>query len=299
MQTSNARKRLAQALRERGPVVTIGVHNPLGARLAQEAGFDAVWVSGLELSAAAGVPDANILSMRDFLDSARQITESVDLPVICDCDTGFGNAMNVMSVVRQYEAAGVAAICIEDKVFPKLNSFAKGKQKLVSKVEFAGKIEAAKHAKKSDDFTVIARTEALIAGAGMAEALDRARAYATAGADVILIHSKSPNPDEVCEFLSYWDHETPIAVVPTTYPQLNADELHERGANLVIYANHGLRASIRAITETFAQIKAERSTINAEKSIASVARIFELQDMASFRDHEERFVRSDEDEESS
>ena len=296
---SNVRQRLSEALQADSPVITIGVHNPLGARLAQEAGFDAVWVSGLELSAAAGVPDANILSMRDFLDSARQISESITLPVICDCDTGFGNAMNVMSVVRQYEAAGVAAICIEDKVFPKLNSFAKGKQKLVSKSEFVGKIEAAKHAKTNDDFTIIARTEALIAGAGMSEALDRARAYATAGADVILIHSKSPNPDEVCDFLKYWDHETPIAVVPTTYPQLNADELAERGASLVIYANHGIRASIQAISDTFAQIKNERSTVNAEKSIASVARIFELQDMASFREHEARFVRSDEDEESS
>ena len=132
---------------------------------------------------------------------------------------------------------------------------------------------------------------------GLQEALERARAYAAAGADLILIHSKSPNPDEVCEFLKYWDHETPIAVVPTTYPQLNADELYERGARLVIYANHGIRASIQAMSETFAQIAKERSTVNAEKTIASVSRIFELQGMDTFREDEARFVRSDAPEE--
>ena len=278
-----------------GPVLAMGVHNALGARLAQEAGFHAVWVSGLELSAAAGVPDANILSMRDFLDSARQIAQAVDIPVICDCDTGFGNAMNVMNLMKQYEAAGVAGICIEDKVFPKLNSFVQGKQKLLSKAAFAGKIEAAKHAQTRDDFIVIARTEALIVGAGLEEALERATAYASAGADIVLIHSKAPEPQEICEFLERWDRETPIAVVPTTYPQLDADELHARGVNLVIYANHGIRASIQAMTETFAQIFSERSTLEAEKTIAPLSRIFALQDMTAFQEHEKRFVR-DEDE---
>ena len=277
------------------PVLAVGVHNALGARIAQETGFHAVWVSGLELSAAAGVPDANILSMRDFLESARQISQAVEIPVICDCDTGFGNAMNVMSLVRQYEAAGVAGICIEDKLFPKLNSFAQGKQKLLSKTAFAGKIEAAKHAQRQDDFVVIARTEALIAGAGLDEAMGRATAYALAGADVVLVHSKSPDPNEVCEFLERWDRETPIAVVPTTYPQLDADALHARGASLIIYANHGIRASIKAMTDTFGQVFRERSTLEAEKTIAPLSRIFALQDMATFHEHEKRFVRDEEE----
>ncbi|MEE2750415.1 MAG: isocitrate lyase/phosphoenolpyruvate mutase family protein [Myxococcota bacterium] len=278
-----------------GPVLAMGVHNALGARLAQEAGFQAVWVSGLELSAAAGVADANILSMRDFLETSRQIAQAVSIPVICDCDTGFGNAMNVMNLMGQYQAAGVAGICIEDKVFPKLNSFAQGKQKLLSRAAFAGKIEAAKHAQTRDDFMVIARTEALIVGAGLDEALLRATTYASAGADIVLIHSKAPNPDEICEFLERWDRETPIAVVPTTYPQLDADALHGRGAKLVIYANHGIRASIRAMTETFAQIFNQRSTLEAEKAIAPLSRIFALQDMETFLEYEKRFVRDEEE----
>jgi phosphoenolpyruvate phosphomutase len=155
-------------------------------------GFDTIWASGLEISAANAVPDANILTMKDYLEAASNINEAVSIPVIADCDTGYGNSNNVIRLVKKYEAAGIAAICIEDKCFPKVNSYIPGRQELAPLMEFVGKIMAAKDAQDSPEFMVIARVEALIAGWGLEEAWRRAEAYAEAGADAILIHKANP-----------------------------------------------------------------------------------------------------------
>src|SRR6185503_10335128 len=137
-------------------------HHGLGAKLIEKNGFDAVWASGLEISSSHAVPDANILTMTENLQAAAGMNEATSLPVICDCDTGYGNAQNVSHMVKKYEAAGIAAVVIEDKLFPKVNSFVPGRQELASVEEFMGKLEAAKHAQKNPDFMVIARVEALI-----------------------------------------------------------------------------------------------------------------------------------------
>ena len=164
-----------------GRLVTLmSAHNPLSARLAEEAGFDGIWASGFELSAAYGMPDASLLSLTQHLDMTRAMCEQVAVPVVADIDTGYGNAINVLQVVRSYRAAGAAAVVIEDKMFPKDTSLlAGGRQELVRAAEFQGKIEAAKAA--SAGVLVIARTEALIADLGLDEALKRGAAYAEAG----------------------------------------------------------------------------------------------------------------------
>ena len=167
---------------------------------AVEAGFDGVWASGLEISASYGLPDANILTMSEYLERATEMNEATSLPVIADCDTGYGNVNNVIHMVEKYEKAGIAAICIEDKLFPKVNSFIEGRQDLADIEEFCGKIRAVKNTQKNPDFMVIARVEALIAGWGMKEALKRATAYAESGADAILIHSKKRDNKEILEF---------------------------------------------------------------------------------------------------
>ncbi len=173
------------------PAVAMAAHNPLAAKLAAGAGFDAIWGSGFELSASYAVPDANILSMDIHLEMMRAIGEVQDAPVVADIDTGFGNAVNVAYVIPRYEAAGVAAVVMEDKTFPKDSSLrAGGRQELVPIAEFQGKLAAAKAA---GAVLVIARTEALIAGLGQKEALRRGEAYAEAGADGVLIHSKQKN----------------------------------------------------------------------------------------------------------
>lgn len=268
----------------------MGAHNALGARLAERAGFDGVWASGLEVSASYGVPDADILTMSELLAVAQSMTRSIQIPILADCDTGYGNAINVINTVKRYEEAHIGGICMEDKVFPKVNSFIAGRQQLTPVQEFGRKISAAKSAQVSSDFVVVARTETLIAGGSMGEALDRAEAYAEAGADAVLIHDKSKSPDLVLEFVERWSRATPVVVVPTTYYSVPFEQLVEAGVKLVIYANHGLRASIRAMENTFKAILESGSSEQIEDNIASLAEVFGLQGVDAMKLDESRFV---------
>lgn len=271
----------------------MSAHNPLSAKLAAEAGFDAIWGSGFELSASHAVPDANILSAGLHLEMMRAIAAVVDVPVIADIDTGFGNAINVAYVVPQYEAAGVSAVVMEDKTFPKDTSLrADGRQELVRVAEFQGKIEAACAARRDPDFCVIARTEALIAGLGQAEALARAAAYEAAGADAILIHSKQTTPDEVLAFIAAWSGRVPLVLVPTAYPQLREADIQALGkVGLVIYGNHAIRAAVGAMREVFARIRNDGGIHGVDAGLPTVRDIIDLQGDADMRELERRFLR--------
>lgn len=271
----------------------MGAHDGLGAKLIEKHGFDAIWASGLEISTSHAVPDANILTMTENLQAAIMINDATELPVICDCDTGYGNASNVRHMVRKYEAAGIAAVVIEDKLFPKVNSFVPGRQELATIAEFAGKIEAAKNAQKSPDFMIFARIEALIAGWGMEEAVKRAQAYAKAGADGIVIHSKSATPDEIYEFIKKWNGSIPVVVIPTMFYKVTAAEFANKSIQMVIYANHGLRASIRAMEDTFRSIIQSGSTEHVEENIATLKQVFELQGMTHLKDEEKKYLRKE------
>ncbi len=271
----------------------VGAHDGLGAKLIEKNGFDGLWASGLEISTAHAVPDANILTMTDCLDAAHAMNEASSLPVIADCDTGYGNASNVRYMVKKYEAAGIAAVVIEDKLFPKVNSFIPGRQELASVEEFMGKIEAAKNAQLSPDFMVFARVEALIAGWGMEEALRRAYAYAEAGADGIVIHSKASTPDEIYEFTKLWKGSIPLVVIPTSFYSVKADELAAHGVRMVIYANQGLRASMSAMDQVFKTIHDTGSSAAVEKNIASMAQVFEIQGMSGLKDDEKKYMKRD------
>ena len=257
----------------------VGAHDAMGAKLVEEAGFDAVWQSSFEVSASQGLPDASLVTMTEFLTAASTINRAIDIPVIADCDTGFGGPLNVAFAVQEYEARGIAAIAIEDKHFPKLNSFSDGSQALVSIDDFAAKLEAAKAAQHSADFVVIGRTETLIAGGSVTDALLRSHAYADAGADAILIHSKSTSPTEVLEFASAWASRLPLIVVPTTYSTVTEAELIAGGIDLVIYANQALRASVKAVRDVLKQLKAASCGYDVDHSLASMAQIFDLQGM--------------------
>ncbi len=258
-----------------------GAHDAFGAKLAVQAGFDAIWSSGFEISAAHGVPDASILTMSDYLAAAQGIADGVTpVPVIADCDTGYGNSNNVIRMVRQFEAAGVAAVCIEDKQYPKTNSFIDGKQHLAPIAEFVGKLLAAKNAQRTRDFAVIARTEALIAGWGVDEALRRAEAYVRAGADALLVHDKSRDADGIREFLARWQPGVPVIVVPTTFPSLTVADAERLGIKTVIYANQGIRAAARAMRDVWQTIARDGSSVAVEDRIAPLRTLFELQGMA-------------------
>jgi phosphoenolpyruvate phosphomutase len=254
-----------------------GAHDGLGAALAEEAGFDAVWASGFALSAARALPDASLLSMADCLQGASAMNRACSLPVVADCDTGFGGVLNVAHLVREFEAAGIAAVCIEDKVFPKVNSFAEHAQPLATVPEFCHRLEVAKAVQTTADFTVIARTEAYIAGLDTAEVVRRAKAYADAGADALLVHSKSAGPEQIEDFLGRWDGRLPVVAVPTTYYQWPAAAARDAGVAMMIYANQGLRATVAAVRDTLASIIAEGSSSAVEPRLASVKDVFAVQ----------------------
>ncbi len=289
-QSPNSAATLRAKIDVRRPAVAMAAHNPLAAKLAANAGFDAIWGSGFELSASYAVPDANILSMGTHLEMMRAIAAVQDAPVIADLDTGFGNAVNVAYGVPQYAAAGVAAVVIEDKTFPKDTSLRPGgRQELVPTAEFQGKVEAAKAAA---DVVVIARTEALIAGRGQDEALRRGAAYAEAGADAVLIHSKQQTPDEILGFCRAWPGRVPLVLVPTSYPQLAFADVAALGKiGLIICGNHAIRAAVAAMQTTFRRILAEGGIAGVEKEIASVGEIFALQGDARMRELEKKFLR--------
>jgi phosphonopyruvate hydrolase len=282
--------RLRARLDPERPAIAMAAHNPLAAKLAAAAGFDAIWGSGFELSACYAVPDASILSLDTHLDIMRAIGEVQDAPVIADLDTGYGNAVNVAYLVPRYAAAGAAAVVIEDKTFPKDSSLRpSGRQVLVPAEEFQGKIEAGR---LPGGPLVIARTEALIAGLGQEEALRRSAAYAEAGADAVLIHSKEKTPGEILQFCDAWAGSVPLVLVPTAYPQLSFAEIAAlRKVGLVICANHAIRAAVAAMRATFARILAEGGIAGVESSIATVAEIFDLQGDGRLRELESRFLR--------
>ena len=285
--------RLRQVMADKGVAEAMAAHSPLSAMLAAEAGFDAIWASGFELSAMYGVPDVSVVSMTQHLDMTRAIVDRSGLPVVADIDTGFGNAINVLYAVEQYERAGVGAIVMEDKSFPKVTSLiAGGRQDMVRTEEFQGKIEAARAARRDPDLVVVARTEALIAGLGQDEALKRARAYEAAGADLILVHTKQKTPDENEAFIKAWDGKVPIALVPTAYPQMTVARVKElEKVGLLIWGNHAIRASVGAMRATFAQIRRDGGIHGVEASIATVDEVFDLQGMGTVKDNEKRFLR--------
>ena len=286
-------KQLRDKVASNGLVHIMAAHSPLSARLAEEAGFDGLWASGFELSALYGLPDVSLISMTQHLEMMRAVAEQSSLPIVADIDTGFGNAVNVVHAIRQYERAGAAAVVIEDKSFPTVTSLvADGRQDLVRIEEFQGKIAAALATRTDPDFLVIARTEALIAGLGEAEALKRAAAYEAAGADMILVHSKQKTPAEVESFVKAWPGKAPIVLVPTAYPELDAGRIKALGkVKMVIYGNHAIRASVTAMKDVFARILADGGIHRVQNDIVSVEEIFRLQRMDGVKQTEKRFLR--------
>jgi phosphoenolpyruvate phosphomutase len=273
-------------------LIGIGARDALDAKLIENAGFDFVWSSSLGISAAYAVPDASLISMKQYLEAARAMNEVIAIPVIMDADTGYGNVNNVIYAAKLIEEAGIAGMSIEDKKFPKDNSLlAGGRQELISIDEFSGKIRAAKENQKNKDFLVIARVEALIAGWGQEEALRRASAYSAAGADFILIHSKQQTPEEIEEFIRRWNGSVPLVLVPTNYPQFTEEKiLATKKVKLVIYANQIFRAAIKAEELILRKIKISRGIHSIESFMVSVQHLFEIQNVSAMKQNESKYL---------
>jgi phosphoenolpyruvate phosphomutase len=271
------------------PILKVGgAFDAMSAKLVENNGFDAIWAGSFAISATHALPDASIMTMTEFLAVASNMVESCKIPVIADCDTGFGGPSNISHMVKKYETAGIAAISIEDKIFPKQNSLLEnGKQELISEKEFVAKIIAARDTKQNKEFMIIARTEALIAGMGVNEALKRANAYEDAGADAILIHSKKNTPNEIFEFSDMWNGSIPLVVVPTSYPSVNLDELISHKIRMVIYANQSLRVAHAAMSRVLQEINKTKSLTEVKEKMSTMEQIFELQEMYNIKNEED------------
>jgi len=289
---SSSAKRLRARMVETGLVHIMAAHSPLSAILAEQAGFDGLWASGFELSALYGLPDMSLISMTQHLDMLRAIAGRTALPIVADIDTGYGNAINVIHAMSEYERSGASAVVIEDKTFPKVTSLAAdGRQELLRIEEFQGKIRAAVATRRTPDFLVIARTEALIAGLGEEEAVKRGMAYMEAGADMILVHSKKKDPSEIESFSRAWKGPVPLVIVPNAYPELDATRIKALGnIKMTIYGNYSIRAATTAMQDTFRRIIADGGVQNVHKDIVKVEEIFRLQNMDQVKVDEKRFL---------
>ncbi len=210
---------------------------------------------------------------------------------LLDGDTGYGDFNSMRRLIRKLEQRGVAGVCIEDKIFPKTNSFIRGSaQPLATIEEFSGKIKAGKDAQSDSDFVIVARVEAFIAGWGFEEAMKRAEAYRLAGADAILMHSALRNPTEILQFMKAWAGRLPVVIVPTKYYQTPTDVFREAGVSTVIWANHLMRSAITAMKGTAAQIFKDQALLNVEDKVATLQEVFHLQGESELEEAEKRYL---------
>jgi len=281
---------LKELLQKKKIVKIIEAHNGLSAIIANNIKesyqdeileFDGFWVSSFTDSAAKGYPDIEVIGLESRYETIRQILNSSNKPLIIDGDTG-GEAANFEYFIRALEDMGVSMVIIEDKKFPKRNSLESGTIQDQEEPEvFATKIKRGKDIQISDNFMIVARIESLISGSGLKDAIYRAKKYLMAGADGIMIHSKQRDPKEILDFAREYDKlsrdlgfRKPLVCVPTTYNTITEDELVDHGFNIVIYANHLLRAAHKAMKETASIILKNKRTFEAESMCSPVKAVF-------------------------
>ncbi len=259
--------------------VGAGVYDGLSALLAAKWRFDFLWVSSFCCSAAAGLPDAGIIGAEEILAAVRSVRRSADLPIVVDIDSGYGDAVKAFHVAEAMARAGATALCIEDNPISKRCSLYAGYERaLVSSEEHISRLRAARAGATAAGVPcrIIARTEALVAGLGVTEALRRANAYADAGADAVFIQSVDASGAEVLTFGRQWRSRTPLFIAPTRLPQVTKQEFFAAGISHVIFANQGLRAAHAAMDRTYRILAEGVSALAVEPEISSVAEVATL-----------------------
>tara|TARA_B100000029_G_scaffold136821_1_gene131526 strand:- start:22855 stop:24153 length:1299 start_codon:yes stop_codon:yes gene_type:complete len=270
-------------------VLILEAHNALSALIAEHTvverngkkiNFDGIWSSSLTDSTAKGKPDIETVDMTSRINGVNEIFEVTTKPMLFDADTG-GKTEHFAFTVRSLERTGVSAVIIEDKTGLKKNSlFGNEVDQTQDTIEnFSHKIKVGKDAQVSDDFMIIARIESLILDMGMEDALARAEAYIQAGADGIMIHSRKKDPAEIKEFMSKFrkkDQNTPVIVVPTSFNSVTIEEFIDMGVNVVIFANHMLRAAYPAMLKVAQSILENGRTFEAESDCMSIKDILEF-----------------------
>ncbi len=260
-----------------------GAFNALTAKLIERLGFQAVYLSGGALSAAAGVPDVGLLTLNEFTDEARRLASATSLPLLCDADTGFGEALNVERTVRLFESAGAAGIHLEDQLFPKRCGHLSGKT-LVEPAVMAAKIRAACAAKREQDFVIIARTDAR-GVTNFDDAVRRAKLYISAGADAIF-----PEALETLEEFARFAKEVPVPLLANMTefgkgPLLTLNELSTLGYKMVLYPLTAFRSAMKAAEETLRQLQ---TAGHQRDSLPRMLTRAELYDLLEYSGYEER-----------
>ncbi len=266
-------------------------HSGLSAKIVEEAEFSGIWASGLSIAAMLGVRDNNEASWTQVLEVVEFMSDATNIPILLDGDTGYGNFNSMRRLVRKLEQRGVGGVCIEDKLFPKTNSFIRGSAQPLAEIEeFCGKIRAGKDAQADDDFVIVARVEAFIAGWGLNESLKRAEAYRRAGADAILMHSARQDPSEILSFKEEWGDRCPVVIVPTKYYNTPTEVFRAAGISVVVWANHLMRSSLTAMQQTAREIFTRQSLVEVEHRVAPLNEVFRLQDEPELAEAEKRYL---------
>jgi methylisocitrate lyase len=282
MATASPGRRLRDAW-SAGPIAVPGAFNPLVARMAERLGFPAVYLSGGALSAASGVPDVGLLTLTEFADAARAIAQATSLPLLCDADTGFGEALNAERTVRQMESAGAAGLHLEDQQLPKRCGHLSGKQ-LVNAEEMAAKIRAAAAARRDPDFVIVARTDARSV-TGFDDAVRRAKLYFAAGADAIF-----PEALESAEEFACFANEVraPLLANMTEFgksPSLDVATLGSLGYRMVLFPLTAFRVAMKAVFETLSLLRQQGRQTDALPRMLTRT---ELYDLLGYTDFEAR-----------
>ncbi|MGO9496980.1 MAG: oxaloacetate decarboxylase [Solirubrobacteraceae bacterium] len=274
-------------------VLAPGCYDALGARLIEEAGFPAAYMTGFGSAASRlGRPDIGLMSLTEMVDNAHRIAEAVDIPVIADADTGYGNSINVIRTVREYEAAGVSAIHLEDQVMPKRCGHMDGKV-VVPADEMAAKVAAAVAARRSPDFLIIARTDAR-AVEGLDAAVSRARAYREAGADVLFV--EAPQSEAEIEAVARAFPDVPLLfnyAEGGKTPPVSHAFLRDLGFRLVIFPLTILLAATGAIRSALARIKADGTPLELLPSLPGFGEFLDFIGLPEIRELESRFAEGD------
>jgi 2-methylisocitrate lyase-like PEP mutase family enzyme len=280
-------RRLRQLLAVDGAVMAPGVSDPLFARLVAKHGFDAIYMTGAGTSATRlGMPDVGLLTLTEMVDNAARIVAASELPVIADCDNGYGGPLNVRRAVQEYERAGVAAIHLEDQVLPKRCGHLAGKQ-LISPAEMVAKIHAVTDARRDADFVLIARTDAL-AVEGFESAVERAGRYCEAGADMLFV--EAPGPEHIAGLPGRLAKPAVYNMATSgKTPFLNRAEIAKLGFKLILYPNWLLLAAIQAASSVLETLKREESIAGIAPELPDFRQFFDLVGMQEVRALEERY----------
>ncbi|SEM36352.1 phosphoenolpyruvate phosphomutase [Xaviernesmea oryzae] len=284
----NTRETLSNLIQSNELTYLMEAHDGLSAAIAARAGFRGLWASGLSISSSLGYRDANEASWTQVVDVVERMADASSLPILVDGDSGFGNFNNARLLAAKLQQRGASGVCLEDKGFPKMNSFVGNRHPLADSDEFSGRLKAVKDT--VPDMVLVARIEALIAGYGLDEALVRADAYAEAGADAILIHSRKSDAGEILDFARQWADKLPIVIVPTKYYQTPVSAYREAKISTVIWANHNMRAAISAMRATCGRILAEESIAGVEPEVATLEEVFGLLNYDELSAAEDRYL---------